>query len=84
MNAELILAASSIGAALLIGLAAIGSGLGIGQVGAKFMEGAARQPQLTTELQTKMFMTAGFLDAIPIIAVSMGIMMLFANPLLPG
>ena len=33
-------------------------------------------------LQTKMFIIAGLLDAVSIIGVAMGLLMMFANPLL--
>ncbi len=33
-------------------------------------------------LQTKMFIIAGLLDAVAIIGVAMGLLMMFANPLL--
>ena len=83
MSVDLILAASAIAVALLIGLAAVGSALGIGQVAAKFIEGTARQPQLANTLQAKMFMAAGLLDAIPMMAVAIGMFMMFANPMVP-
>jgi len=35
---------TTLAAAILIAGAAIGSGLGIGQIGAKLIEGSARQP----------------------------------------
>jgi F-type H+-transporting ATPase subunit c len=33
-------------------------------------------------LQTKMFIVAGLLDAVPIIGVAIALLLLFANPLL--
>ena len=35
-----------IGAGLMLGLGAIGSAVGLGVLGSKFMEGIARQPEL--------------------------------------
>lgn len=67
---------------LIFGLAALGTAIGFGLLGGKFLEGAARQPELANQLQTKMFIIAGLLDAIAIIGVAMGLLMLFANPLL--
>ena len=67
---------------LLIGLGALGTGIGFAILGGKFLEGAARQPELTPMLQTKMFIVAGLLDAVPMIGVAIALLLLFANPLL--
>lgn len=67
---------------MIFGLAALGTAIGFGLLGGKFLEGAARQPELSNMLQTKMFIIAGLLDAISIIGVAMGLLMMFANPLL--
>ena len=67
---------------LIFGLAALGTAIGFGLLGGKFLEGAARQPELANMLQTRMFIIAGLLDAIAIIGVAMGLLMMFANPLL--
>ena len=71
-----------IAASLLIGLGALGTGIGFAILGGKFLEGAARQPELTPMLQTKMFIVAGLLDAVPMIGVAIALLLLFANPLL--
>ena len=69
-----------IAASLLIGLGALGTGIGFAILGGKFLEGSARQPELTPMLQTKMFIVAGLLDAIPIIGVAIALLLIFANP----
>jgi F-type H+-transporting ATPase subunit c len=71
-----------IAAGLLIGLGALGTGIGFALLGGKFLEGSARQPELTPMLQTKMFIVAGLLDAVPIIGVAIALLLLFANPFL--
>ena len=71
-----------IAAGLLIGLGALGTAIGFAILGGKFLEGAARQPELTTMLQVKMFIVAGLLDAVPMIGVAIALLLLFANPLL--
>ncbi|QCI24126.1 F0F1 ATP synthase subunit C [Buchnera aphidicola (Muscaphis stroyani)] len=65
-------------AAIMIGLAAIGAAIGIGILGSKFLEGAARQPDLVPLLRTQFFVVMGLVDAIPMIAVGLGLYMLFA------
>ncbi len=75
-------AATALTIGLIFGLAALGTAIGFGLLGGKFLEGAARQPELANQLQVRMFIIAGLLDAIAIIGVAMGLLMLFANPLL--
>ena len=71
-----------IAAGLLIGLGALGTAIGFALLGGKFLKGAARQPELTNMLQTKMLIVAGLLDAIPIIGVAIALLLIFANPFL--
>ncbi|WP_428311364.1 F0F1 ATP synthase subunit C [Hydrocarboniphaga sp.] len=75
-------ASTAITIGLIFGLAALGTAIGFGLLGGKFLEGAARQPEMANMLQTRMFIIAGLLDAIAIIGVAMGLLMMFANPLL--
>jgi F-type H+-transporting ATPase subunit c len=67
-----------IAVALLIGLGALGTAIGFGLLGGKFLESAARQPELAPQLQVKMFIVAGLIDAIAMIGVGIGLYMLFA------
>ena len=72
---------TAIAAALLIGLAALGTAVGFGILGGKFLEGVARQPELTPMLMTRMFLMAGLVDAFAAISVVMGLYLFFAkNP----
>lgn len=64
-------------AALLIGLCALGTALGFASLGGKFLEGAARQPEQAPQLQTKMFIMAGLLDAVPMIGVGIAMVLIF-------
>ena len=68
-------------AAILIGLGALATGIGFAILGGKFLESVARQPELGSQLQTRMFIVAGLLDAIPMIGVAIALLLLFANPL---
>ena len=65
---------------LIFGLAALGTAIGFGLLGGKFLEGTARQPELAPQLQVKMFIVAGLLDAVTMIGVGIGLFLLFANP----
>ncbi len=74
---------SVIAAGLLISLAALGTGIGFGVLGGKFLEGVARQPELTPMLMMRMFLMAGLVDAFAAISIVMGLYLFFAqNPFL--
>jgi F-type H+-transporting ATPase subunit c len=77
---EHVLGFVALAAGLIIGLGAIGACIGIGIMGSKYLESAARQPELMNELQTKMFLLAGLIDAAFLIGVGIAMMFAFANP----
>ena len=66
--------------ALLIGIPACGSCIGIGLVTMKFLEGAVRQPEMIAELQVKFFLGVGVTDGAFIIATGIGLWFATANP----
>tara|TARA_E500000331_G_C16699116_1_gene473086 strand:- start:287 stop:514 length:228 start_codon:yes stop_codon:yes gene_type:complete len=74
MEASIILVAGGI----LMGLGAIGSGVGIGILSGKYLEGVARQPELQPMLMTQLFIALALVDAVPIIAVGISLYMIFA------
>jgi F-type H+-transporting ATPase subunit c len=49
-------------AAIGAGLAVIGAGIGIGQVGGRAMEGIARQPEASGKIQTAMIIAAALVE----------------------
>ena len=67
---------------ILIGMGALGTAIGFGLLGGRFLEGSARQPEMVPMLQVKMFIVAGLLDAVTMIGVGLGLFLLFANPYL--
>jgi F-type H+-transporting ATPase subunit c len=73
---------TAIAIGLIFAFAALGTGIGFGLLGGKFLEGAARQPELAPMLQVRMFIIAGLLDALAIIGVAFAAILMFANPLL--
>jgi F-type H+-transporting ATPase subunit c len=64
----------------IIGLGAIGATIGIALMGGKYLEASARQPELMNDLQTKMFILAGLIDAVFLISVAVALLFAFANP----
>ncbi|NOS89685.1 MAG: F0F1 ATP synthase subunit C [Methylococcaceae bacterium] len=73
---------TAIAVGLVLGLGALGTAIGFGLLGGKFLEGAARQPELVPMLQVKMFVVAGLLDAVTMIGVGLALFFTFANPFL--
>lgn len=63
---------------LMMGLAALGASVGVGILGGKFLEGAARQPEMVPMLRTQLFIVLGLLDAVPMIGVGISLYILFA------
>jgi F-type H+-transporting ATPase subunit c len=70
---------TAVAAALLIGLAALGTAIGFGILGGKFLEGVARQPELTGMLMGRMFLMAGLVDAFAAISIAMGLFLIFGH-----
>ena len=77
---EMVIGLTAIAVALLIGFGALGVGIGMGLLGGRFLEGAARQPELAPMLQVKMFIVVALLDAVAMIGVGIGLYFAFANP----
>ena len=72
----------AIGVGLIIGLGAMGACIGVGIMASKYLESAARQPELMGELQTKVFLLLGLIDASFIIGVGIALWFTTANPFL--
>ena len=73
---------TAIGIGLMIGLGALGACVGVGIMCSRFLEAAARQPELTDSLQVKVFLLLGLIDASFIIGVGLALWFATGNPLL--
>ena len=78
----MIQAYTGIGIGLMIGLGAAGACICVGIMCSRFLEGAARQPELAPMLQAKVFLLLGLIDASFIIGVGLAMLFAFGNPLL--
>jgi F-type H+-transporting ATPase subunit c len=78
----MIQAYTGIGIGLIIGLGAAGACIGIGIMASRFLEAAARQPEMMPTLQAKVFLLLGLIDASFIIGVGLAMLFAFGNPLL--
>ena len=59
--------------ALIISFGAVGACIGISLMGGKYLEASARQPELMNDLQVKMFILAGLIDAAFIIGTGIAV-----------
>ncbi len=56
-------------AAIGAGLAVLGAGIGIGQVGGKAVEGIARQPEAVGDIRTTMIIAAALIEGAAFAAI---------------
>jgi F-type H+-transporting ATPase subunit c len=67
-------AVANLGGAVGAGLAAIGAGIGIGQIGRGAVESIARQPEAANDIRANMILTAAFVEGVALFAVIAGIL----------
>lgn len=65
---------SPLGGAIGAGLAAIGAGFGIGQIGKGAVESIARQPEAANDIRASMILTAALVEGAALFAVIAGIL----------
>lgn len=65
-------------AAIAVFGAALGAGIGNGMVMAKAIESMARQPEMTGQIKSTMFVCVGLIEAMPIIAVVISFILIYA------
>lgn len=70
-------AAKMIGAALAIGLGAIGPGIGIGIIGGKAVEALGRNPEAESSIRTAMILAIAFAEAVAIYALVVSLIIKF-------
>ena len=61
-------------AAIGAGLAVIGAGIGIGQIGGHAMDAIARQPETTSKIQTAMIIAAALVEGVALFGVVVALM----------
>jgi F-type H+-transporting ATPase subunit c len=65
---------SHLGGAIGAGLAAIGAGIGIGQIGKGAVEAIARQPEAKDDIRANMILTAAFVEGVALFGVIAGLL----------
>lgn len=68
-----------LGAAIGIGLAAFGTGIGMGILVGKTVESMARQPEMAGELRTTMFIGVAFVEALALYALVISLLLIFVK-----
>ena len=61
---------ATIGRGLVIGLAAIGPGIGLGVLIGKSVEAMARQPEYANQVRTTMFIGIGLIEALALFGIA--------------
>jgi F-type H+-transporting ATPase subunit c len=63
-------ALETVGRGLVIGLAAIGPGIGLGVLIGKSVEAMARQPEYANQVRTTMFIGIGLIEALALFGIA--------------
>ena len=70
-------AAKLIGAAIAMGVGAIGPGIGLGILASKALEAIGRNPEAQSKVQTTMILAIAVTEAVAIYALVIALMILF-------
>jgi F-type H+-transporting ATPase subunit c len=65
------------GGAIGAGLAAMGAGIGVGQIGKGAVEAIARQPEAVNDIRSNMILTAALVEGVALFAVIVGFLAMF-------
>jgi F-type H+-transporting ATPase subunit c len=65
------------GGAIGAGLAAVGAGIGIGQIGKGAVESIARQPEAINDIRANMILAAALIEGVALFGVIAGILAMF-------
>lgn len=68
---------AKMGAALGAGIAVLGAGLGIGNIGARALESIARQPEATGDIRSNMIVAAALIEGVAFFAIVVCLLILF-------
>ena len=82
MDQTIVAQYSLIAAAFIAGLASIAAALSDSKAASHALEGMTRQPEMAGKLFTNMLVAIGLIESIPIIAIVIALVLVFANPFL--
>ncbi|WEK37405.1 MAG: ATP synthase F0 subunit C [Candidatus Pseudobacter hemicellulosilyticus] len=72
LNVVMLDSLANAGGALGAGLAAIGAGIGIGQIGKSAVESIARQPEAVNDIRSNMILTAALIEGAALFGIIVG------------
>lgn len=82
MEQAIIVQYSLIAAAIIAAVAALAAALGDSNAATHAIDGMTRQPEMAGKLFTNMLVAIGLIESIPIIAIVIALVLVFANPFL--
>ena len=77
LNIILLDSLANAGGAVGACLAAIGAGIGIGQIGKGAVEAIARQPEASNDIRANMILTAALVEGVALFGVIVGFLAMF-------
>ena len=77
---SIVSAASVIAAAIAVGFAGVGPGIGQGNAAGQAVEGIARQPEAENKLRGTLLLSLAFMESLTIYGLVVSLSLLFANP----
>ncbi len=77
---SLVAAASVIAAAIAVGFAGLGPGIGQGNAAGQAVEGIARQPEAEGKIRGTLLLSLAFMESLTIYGLVVALSVLFANP----
>ncbi len=80
MESSYFFALTVLAAALGVGIAAIGPGIGQGIATGKAVEGIARQPEATGKIMVPFILGLAIMETLVLYALAVSLILLFANP----
>ncbi len=69
--------AAQAGGAIGAGIAALGAGVGVGQIGKSALESIARQPEVSGDIRSNMILAAALVEGVALFGVIVGLLAVF-------
>lgn len=82
MDQTIVIQYSLIASALIAAVAAFAAAFGDSKLASHVIDGMTRQPEIQGQLFTSMLVGIGLIESIPIIAIVISLVLVFANPFL--
>lgn len=77
LNTILLDGVANAGGAIGAGIAALGAGVGVGQIGKGALEAMARQPEIMSDLRSNMILAAALVEGVALFGVIVGLLAMF-------